>query len=412
MGCNIHLIVIVCISLVLKSHCFVSKPALWAGTRSKSRGRRPTRGHPRRHEDVIILLRPAPPPRCLLVLGTSAGNDNESERNIAVGERRKRSKGTKQWRLTTSREEEEGMVGATQERRSVFSWLASSSLAVSTSWPRLARAIENINDTSVDVMNQERKEMIENKSVLVKGGGTLTQINDVYPALVYTPPAAKLKSPGTTRFPVLVVLHGAGQNDLDVWNLADIRGEHSGLLPSLISSGMAPQVVLENFIVVAPYSLGKRSFYEEPRGKLLQSIQSITNLIDERLLPVDRDKQYLFGFSDGATLGVELMTTRKFAAGIFAAYGFTGTLPQLALERLKGKPMWIFHSADDVIFPVKCSDRLVKDLRIVNDGMGENLIKYSRFDRDQEGFSGAVRGHSTGITASKDPEIYKWLLSL
>lgn len=103
------------------------------------------------------------------------------------------------------------------------------------------------------------------------------------------------------------------------------------------------------------------------------------------------------------------MTTNTFQAGIFAAYGFTGKLPKLALERLQGKPMWIFHSADDVIFPVECSDRLVKALRDVNNG---DIIKYSRFDYDQEGFTGSVRGHSTGITASKNPDVYKWLLSL
>ena len=30
----------------------------------------------------------------------------------------------------------------------------------------------------------------------------------------------------------------------------------------------------------------------------------------------------------------------------------------------------------------------------------------------QEGFTGDVRGHSTGITASKDPEVYAWLLGI
>ena len=126
--------------------------------------------------------------------------------------------------------------------------------------------------------------------------------------------------------------------------------------------------------------------------------------------------------SDGATLGIELMTTSTFKGGIFAAYGFTGTLPKLALERLQGKPMWIFHSADDVIFPVNCSDRLVKALRDVNSSSSStttskdidstSMIRYSRFAFDQEGFKGSVRGHSTGITASKNPDVYKWLLSL
>jgi hypothetical protein len=41
-----------------------------------------------------------------------------------------------------------------------------------------------------------------------------------------------------------------------------------------------------------------------------------------------------------------------------------------------------------------------------------DLVKYTRFDEDQEGFTGDVRGHSTGITASKTPDVYTWLLNI
>ena len=63
------------------------------------------------------------------------------------------------------------------------------------------------------------------------------------------------------------------------------------------------------------------------------------------------------------------MTTRIFRGGVFAAYGFSGKLLQLALERLKGLPMWVFHSKDDVVFPVQCSDELMKDIRSLNDNV-------------------------------------------
>lgn len=63
-----------------------------------------------------------------------------------------------------------------------------------------------------------------------------------------------------------------------------------------------------------------------------------------------------------------------------------------------------------VIFPVACSDQLVRELRAEN--TASDVIQYSRFDNDQEGFKGSVKGHSTGITASKDKEIYNFLLSL
>lgn len=95
---------------------------------------------------------------------------------------------------------------------------------------------------------------------------------------------------------------------------------------------------------------------------------------------------------------------------MIAAYGFTGTLPELALKRLVGIPFWVFHSADDVIFPVACSDRLVESLRRLP--CHKDKIRYTRYAQDQEGFTGSVRGHSTGITASKETGIYQWMLSI
>ena len=58
---------------------------------------------------------------------------------------------------------------------------------------------------------------------------------------------------------------------------------------------------------------------------------------------------------------------------------------------------------------VKCSDRLVASLRKVQ---SRPVVRFTRFDHDQEGFTGDVKGHSTGITASKIAEIYSWMLSV
>ena len=191
----------------------------------------------------------------------------------------------------------------------------------------------------------------------------LAKVTDpaTYSALVYTPPEQKDKKPP----PLLVVIHGAGKNERDVWNLADIQGEHAGLIPSLIASGRAPQVLLDNFVVVAPYSQDKPSFYEEPRQKFLQFIDWVGSDAGQQAgcPKVDTSRIFLFGFSDGATEAVELLTTGRFRGGIVAAYGFTGTLPSRAIDRLKDVPIWVFHSRDDVIFPVACSDRLVAALR-------------------------------------------------
>jgi predicted peptidase len=229
---------------------------------------------------------------------------------------------------------------------------------------------------------------------------SILQDPKTYSSLVYQPPP----SADNKKSPVIVFLHGAGKNDGDISNLADLQGEYGGLLPSLLASGNAPQVLLDNFIVVAPYvGCNTKSFYDEPRSKLLQFISFATSQIQN----ADTTKIHLFGFSDGATLAVELLTTQRFASGIVCSYGYTGILPDLALHKLKGIPMWVFHSKDDAIFRVQNSDLLVSSLRKGD----SSLIRYTRYDKDPEDFTGPTRGHTTGITASRDEHVYEWLLS-
>lgn len=244
-----------------------------------------------------------------------------------------------------------------------------------------------------------------------------------YSAVVYAPPltaATPTGQPLRRRLPLLVILHGAGTNDRDVWTeLTDAGGEHAGLAPSLLANNVAPAVLADNFITVAPHvGESKRSFYEEPRSKLLQFVDWICSpagqqliLGDESMVTIDCSRIFLFGFSDGATVTMELATTRRFRAIAIAAYGYLGrALPDRALSLLRDIPVWVFHSADDVIFPVAYSDRLVRSLRSVS--TTRDRIRYTCYDHDQEGFSGSVRGHSTGITASKLPELYEWMLSI
>ena len=237
---------------------------------------------------------------------------------------------------------------------------------------------------------------------------SLVEVTDpaTYSALVYEPPQSRGK-----KLPLILVLHGAGVNEAGVWSLADPMGEHAGLAPSLLAAGRAPPELADNFAVVAPYAAGKRSFYEDPRKKLLAFVDWVVSPAGRAAgCPnVDPGRVFLVGFSDGATVGVELATTRRFAGAVIAAYGFTGELPSRAAQLLADVPLWIFHSADDVIFSVDNSDKLVRTLqRTARTG----AVRYTRFDVDQEGFTGRVRGHSTGITATKDPEVYRWLLSL
>jgi len=239
------------------------------------------------------------------------------------------------------------------------------------------------------------------------GAGTSALLREVtdpatYSALSYAPP-------GKSRLPLIVVLPGAGENKRDVWNLVDPRGEHRGLAPSLLATGLAPSSLSENFAVVAPYAKGLLSFYAEPRSKMLAFINWVLSPAGRAAgcPDVDPSRVFLFGFSDGATEAVELLTTKqrfgpneevrsKFAGGVICSYGFTGTLPAAAASRLSDVPVWEFHSAVDAIFDVANSDRLVATLRRA--GTKNDVVRYTRYDTDPENVTGSARGHTCGRT--------------
>jgi predicted peptidase len=236
-----------------------------------------------------------------------------------------------------------------------------------------------------------------------------------YSALSYAPP----NNANNANTPLILVLPGAGKNDKDILQeLANPIGEHAGLIPSLIASHTAPSNLLDNFCVLAPYSFGKPSFYDDPRRNLLQFVDwAIQNQNTEALpLRFDPRRIILFGFSDGATVAVELLTTKRFAAGVICSYGYSGkSLPPQALDLLANLPIWVFHSSDDVLFDVHNSDRLVQQLENVNGIKGgttnaSSIIKYSRYNSDPENLPPRVKGHSMGITASKSTELYDWMM--
>lgn len=237
----------------------------------------------------------------------------------------------------------------------------------------------------------------------------LQLVNDpeTYSALAYSPP----RSDSSSLPPLILLLHGAGSNDKSPWDLANPNGEHAGLIPSLIASGRAPLEV-QNCAILAPYSFNAPSFYSEPRSKLIRFLEWAKSPQGRAAgcPEFDPRRVAIFGFSDGATVAVELLTTKRFSAGIICSYGFTGTLPEAAVDRLANIPMWVFHSKDDVIFDVSNSDKLVKRLREKSES--SDTIRYSRFDNDPENFPDRVRGHTMGITASKSPAVYQWIASL
>lgn len=258
--------------------------------------------------------------------------------------------------------------------------------------------------------------------------GEIFQIEDPnsYSAVVYIPRAVYGKEKEQISLPLLVVLHGAGVNEHSaLYEFTTRGGDHTNLPPYLLSTQQAPSSLYENFVVVAPYvGQGVRSLYDEPRGKILSFIKWFNSYIESQTLhdgtkvSINRQKVSLFGFSEGATLAVELATTRQFQGVVTASYGFTGPLPKMAIERLQGIPIWAFHSKGDDIYDVQCSDRLVSSLLTYEGGLDvfavDDIIKYTKLvPPTNDKIEPPGREHvRAALVASRSAEVFSWLLSL
>lgn len=258
--------------------------------------------------------------------------------------------------------------------------------------------------------------------------GTIFEIQDPnsYSAVVYIPKATDGKEQAKqTSLPLLVVLHGAGVNEHSaLYEFTSPGGDHTNLPPYLLSTQQAPPSLSENFVVVAPYvGQGKRSLYDEPRSKILSFIKWCNAYIESQTfddgtnISINRQKVSLFGFSEGATLAVELATTRQFQGVVTASYGFTGPLPKMAIERLQGIPIWAFHSKGDDIYDVQCSDRLVESLLSYEGGLDVfavgDIIKYTKLISPTKDKMEPGREHvRAALVASRSAEVFSWLLSL
>lgn len=207
------------------------------------------------------------------------------------------------------------------------------------------------------------------------GGYTLLSDPNTYDALV--------KWPESRPTALLLSLHGAGRNQ-DPIEDALLRTDHAGTLPFADSTTLC---------VVAPYARDCRSFYEEPRQKLLDFWRFASKELSIA-------QTYLYGFSDGATVAVELATTGLFSGVALTGYGFTGTLPSLAVERLSTTPFWVFHSQQDEIFRVTNARKLVKSLR----SAGNDRVRLTEYEN--------LSHFASGQQTVQQNELYLWYESL
>lgn len=158
---------------------------------------------------------------------------------------------------------------------------------------------------------------------------------------------------GRTPPPLLLLLHGVGSNEHDLFALAPYLDARF-----LIVSARAP-VALD----YGGYGWFRIDF--TPQGMVAdveqarESLRLLPGFVDELVetYGADAGRVYLLGFSQGAMMSLALTLTRpEMVAGLVA---MSGRLPRQALEvepdreALKGKPVLVTHGLYDPVLPVE-----------------------------------------------------------
>jgi phospholipase/carboxylesterase len=202
---------------------------------------------------------------------------------------------------------------------------------------------------------------------------------------------------GSESPPLLLLLHGIGSNEEDLFGLAPYLDERF-----LIVSARAP-------VVLGPGSYGWFQIEFTPGGMVADFEQAKRSL---GLLPgfigelvdayhADAGRVYLCGFSQGAMMSLSLMlTSPEKIAGVVA---MSGRLPRQVLERepdrasLAGKPVLITHGLYDPVLPVEQG-------RAARDHLG-NLpleLTYREYPMAHEVTAESLRDVAAWLTRSLD----------
>jgi len=177
-------------------------------------------------------------------------------------------------------------------------------------------------------------------------------------SLAYELALPRRESPGLA--PLLLLLHGVGSNEQDLFGLAEYLDERF-----FIVSARAPHTLGQGaygWYHVQWTAAGPIGDADEAR----QSRDSITQFIGEltKQYPVDPQQVYLMGFSQGAILSLYTLLTRpELVAGIVAMSG--RLLPEAWAERvsneqLTGKPVFAVHGTADQTLPI-AEGRAIRD---------------------------------------------------
>lgn len=171
------------------------------------------------------------------------------------------------------------------------------------------------------------------------------------PYVVYTPKQAQAGEPR----PLIIYLHGAVSNP-------QMRIDPLGAAKRSVMSQLADE---GNYYILYPYGKRGCTWFDNMGCDMI--FDELDNVLNN--YPIQRDKIFLSGFSDGGSGVYYIASTRpeKFAGFI----SLNGSMPVAAnlgdspiyLDNFNHKPLYVVNTMSDMLYPVHMMDPLIKKMR-------------------------------------------------
>lgn len=171
--------------------------------------------------------------------------------------------------------------------------------------------------------------------------------------LTHFPASRAVSSDADTVYPTILALHGRGSNEQDL-------------------IGLAPYLPKE-ILWISPrgtFSLGPGSYEwfqiteigKPDPTRLANALETIDTFIEEAVVhyPVDKNKLYLLGFSQGSVVSLSYALTRpQRVAGVIAQSGYVPHESGLQFDEvgIKNKPFILTHGLQDRLLPIEWARR-------------------------------------------------------
>ena len=212
------------------------------------------------------------------------------------------------------------------------------------------------------------------------------------PYRIYVP----LNYDSSKEYPVVVLLHGAGERGTDNVNqlthmVADMFNQNKAVIADSIV--ICPQCPGNNQWVDTPWENGNYSVDNVPESNEIKAVIELIKEVQENY-SCDTKRLYAMGLSMGGFGAWDMLMrhTEMFAGAVIMCGGADVTYA----EKLKDMPIYTAHDTDDSSVPYSGTEAMVKALR----DAGNTNVTFKTTNG---------KGHVIWQPFAQDPEVIGWL---